>query len=134
MEKSKIKVYLAGGFRTNWQGKVEAACSDFLLLFNPRDHGLEKDSKQYTAWDLFYVKNCDIFFAYMEATNPSGLGLCLELGYAKALGKTTVLVDEKSSQDESFAKYFKIARESSDVVFDRLEDGIKFLLTFHNEL
>lgn len=130
MSKPKTKVFLSGGFRTNWQDKIGAACGDSLLLFNPREHGLEIDSKQYTAWDLFHVKHCDIFFAYMEDTNPSGLGLCLELGYAKALGKTIVLVDEKSLQDESFAKYFKIARESADVVFDNLRDGIKFLSAF----
>lgn len=131
MGKLKTKVYLAGGFRTNWQEQVKTSCGDSLLLFNPREHGLEINSKQYTAWDLFHVKHCDIFFAHMEATNPSGLGLCLELGYAKALGKTIVLVDGKSLEDESFAKYFEIARESADVVFDKLEDGIKYLSTFN---
>ncbi len=130
MNKHKTKVYLAGGFRTNWQEKVSNACGDALLIFNPREHGLEVDSTQYTAWDLFHVKHCDIFFGYMEATNPSGLGLCLELGYAKALGKTTVLIDEKSLKDASFARYFKMARDASDVVFENLEDGIKFLATF----
>jgi nucleoside 2-deoxyribosyltransferase len=130
MNKHKTKVYLAGGFRTNWQNKVIEACGESFMFFNPREHELEIDSKQYTTWDLFHVKHCDILFAYMEATNPSGLGLCLEVGYAKALGKTVVLIDEKSSNDEAFAKYFKIVRESSDVLFSKLEDGIRFLLTF----
>lgn len=131
MSMPKTKVYLAGGFRTNWQNKVIEAYGELFLFFNPRMHGLEIDSKQYTTWDLFHVKQCDIFFAYMEYTNPSGFGLSIELGYAKALGKTIILVDEKSSQEESFARYFKIVREASDVVFDNLDEGIKFLSSFH---
>jgi nucleoside 2-deoxyribosyltransferase len=130
MKKPKTKVYLAGGFKTNWQSKVIEGSGDSLIFFNPREHGLEADSKQYTAWDIFHVKKCDILFAYMESTNPSGYGLCLELGYAKALGKMIILVDEKSSKDDSFAKYFKMAWESSDVVFENIDEGIKFLSSF----
>jgi nucleoside 2-deoxyribosyltransferase len=124
-----IKVYLAGGFKSNWQAKVVEACADRFTIFNPRDHGLE-NTDYYTAWDIHFVKNCDIFFAYMESTNPSGYGLTFELGIAFALNKTIILVDEKSLVDKAFARYFKIVHRPSSVVIDNLEEGIIYLLKF----
>ena len=75
----------------------------------------------YTHWDLCAIRQCGVLFAYMEADNPSGIGLSLEVGYALALGKLVVLVDEK--HDPRMA----IVREAAGVVFDRLDDGIAFL-------
>jgi len=60
-------------------------------------------------------------FAYLEADNPSGAGLCCEVGYAMALGKTVILVNEKDD------RYIKFVESLADAVFDNLEDGIKFL-------
>lgn len=124
------KVYLAGGFRSNWQKKVIDACDNAFIFFNPSEHGLEINPNHYTTWDLFHVKECNILFVYMEKTNPSGYGLSLEIGYAKALGKTIILVDEKSSTNQSFERYFKIVQVSSNVVFCSLNEGIKFLQSF----
>lgn len=125
-----FKVYLAGGFRSNWQKNVIDSTKSSFVFFNPREHGLEKNPTLYTTWDLFHVRKSDIIFAYMESTNPSGYGLTLEIGLAKALNKTVILVDEKSSTNQAFKKYFNIVRESSDMVFESLEEGINFLKTF----
>ena len=132
----KLKVYLAGGMKSGWQDKVRrkiyAANSekfDRFEFFNPSTHGLT-DSKEYTTWDLFHVQHCDIVFAYMEEANLSGYGLALEIGFAKALGKTIILVEEKSKTDESFARKFAIVRESATVVFEELDKGIDFLKRF----
>lgn len=127
------KVYLSGGMNeSNWQQKViDEVGHEGYTFFNPREHMLE-DSKQYTFWDLYYVEKCDIVFAYMEAQNPSGYGLTLEIGYAKALNKPILLVDRRSETVQDFSKYFKIVRESSTIVFDRLEDGIKLLKNLRN--
>ena len=46
----------------------------------------------------------------MQKDNPSGFGLTLEIGYAAALGKQIILVDEKSSFDEIFEQKFKIEK------------------------
>ncbi len=129
----KTKVYLSGGMNDlNWQKLViDSIGCDSYTFFNPREHQLE-DSKQYTFWDLYYVEKCDIVFAYMEETNPSGYGLTLEIGYAKALNKPIILVDEKSKNTGSFAKYFKIVRESSTIVFDNLQEGIALLKNLRN--
>lgn len=122
------KVYLSGGMNQyNWQKKViESVECEGYTFFNPREHML-KDSKQYTFWDLYYVQKCDIVFAYMEKENPSGYGLTLEIGYAKALNKPIILVDERSKAKDDFTRYFKIVRESSTIVFENLEQGVELL-------
>jgi len=66
----------------------------------------------------------------MEQDNPSGYGLATEIGYARGLGKTVILVDERSQADEQFSQYFAIVREMSDVVLDSLEEGIALLKRF----
>ncbi len=89
-------------------------------------------SKEYTIWDLFHVNHCDILFGYMEESNPSGLGLCLEIGYAKALNKLIILIDEKSISDSIFRKSFSIARESATIIFDSFDDGVSYLKKLEN--
>ena len=128
-----IKVFLSGGMNdSNWQQEViNSVGKEGYIYFNPREHFLSK-SKEYTMWDLFYVKKCDVVFAYMQKDNPSGFGLTLEIGYATALGKQIILVDEKSSFDEKFDEKFKIVRESSSIVFDSFSDGINFLKNLRN--
>jgi nucleoside 2-deoxyribosyltransferase len=125
----KTKIYLAGGMNSNWQLKLLEKFHTEFVFFNPRDHSLD-DSKQFSEWDLFYVKRADIVFAFMEKDNPSGIGLTLEVGVANALGKLIILVDEKSSSDEIFKEKFKIVREASTIVFDDINEGIKYLSSF----
>lgn len=129
----KIKVFLSGGMNeSNWQQEViDSVGKNDYIFFNPREHFLS-NSKEYTMWDLFYVKKCDVVFAYMQKDNPSGFGLTLEIGYAAALGKQIILIDEKSSVDENFAQKFKIVRESSSIIFDSFYDGITFLKKLRN--
>ncbi len=129
----ETKVYLAGGMNdSNWQQKViDQIGKHNFVFYNPREHSLT-NSAEYTFWDLFYVKQSDILFAYMQEDNPSGIGLTLEIGYARAMDKSIILVDERSAIDETFANRFKIVRESSTIVFDNLNDGIEFLKKIKN--
>lgn len=129
MTPNRIRIYLAGGMRSGWQKKVIERLKDRCLFFNPEDHGLA-NAKEYTQWDLYFIKQSDIVFAYQEDSNPSGYGIALEIGYAKALNKTIILVDERSQIDSSFSNYFKIVRESSNIVFDNIELGIDYLERF----
>jgi len=117
-----MRVYLSGGMQSNWQEKVIQEVPD-IEFSNPATHGLEQP-EQYTAWDLFKVAQSDIVFAYLEKDNPSGVGLALEIGYAKALGKLIIFVDEKEEPR------FEIVKHTSTVVFNNLEDGIQFLRRF----
>lgn len=125
----KNRVYLSGGLKSNWQGTIIKELNKKFIFHNPNNHALE-NSKLYTAWDLHHIKLCDIVFAYMEPNNQSGYGLALEVGYAAALNKTIILIDEKSQKDSGFESKFKIIRESASAVFDNLEEGVQFLKSF----
>ncbi len=118
-------IYLAGGFQSGWQEKVKLAVPQFNY-FDPRGHGLENKA-EYTVWDLEAVRRCNWVFAYLESTNPGGFALALEVGYAKALGKRVIFVDEKSTNDPQTGRYLTMISAASDVVFNKLEDGIEFL-------
>jgi nucleoside 2-deoxyribosyltransferase len=125
----KPKVFLSGGFKSDWQSKLIQSLEGKFVFFNPREHGLEKDDS-YSTWDIHFVKECDILFAYMESANPSGYGLAFELGIAFAMNKTIILIDEKSFSDSSFERHFKIMHRPSGVVFNNLNDGIEYLKKF----
>jgi hypothetical protein len=66
----------------------------------------------------------------MSKDNPSGYGLALEIGYAKAMNKLIILVDERSNFDETFKRYFSICQESSNVTFETLDDAINYIKSF----
>lgn len=125
----KEKIYLAGGMNSGWQEELIEELRNRFVFFNPRNHELLQPSL-YTTWDLHFVKKADIIFAYMEKDHPSGYGLTLEIGYAKALNKTIILVDNKSTTDKEFAGYFKMVRESASIVFDEIQSAVDFLKRF----
>ena len=122
------KVYLSGGSHSGWQDKVISECPGFEF-YDPRTHGMESPN-HYKVWDLSHIKMSDILFAVMDRENPSGYGIALEVGYAEGLRKTVIVVDEKSRSNEEFKKYFAIVKETADVYFQSLDEGIAFLKSF----
>lgn len=109
--------------------RIIAELEGQFIFYNPGAHEIN-EGEEYTAWDLHYVRRCDIMFGYMEATNPSGIGLSLEVGYARALGKTVILVDERSAGDRAFAHRFHIVRETASITLNSLSDGMRVLQSF----
>ncbi len=111
-----MKVYLAGGFRSGWRDTVIAARPDYIYL-NPQQHGLT-DPGEYTALDLKAIADSQIIFAYLEADNPGGPNLALEMGFAFGLGassinslkRTIIFVDEKE-------KYYSMAKAIANEYF-----------------
>jgi nucleoside 2-deoxyribosyltransferase len=124
------RLYLAGGFHSGWQDKIKSSVSNFNFI-DPRIHNLNNETL-YTLWDLEAIRQCDWIFAYLEKTNPGCYALSLEIGFAKALGKRVLLVDEKSSSDEYSMRYLKMVRASSDVTFDSFEEALKFMNSLSN--
>ena len=61
----------------------------------------------------------------MEPTNPGGYSLALEIGFAHALGKKVLLVDE--IDDPSVSEYFEMVRQCSGRVFATLDQAIDHL-------
>lgn len=116
------KVYLAGGMRTGWQQTVIQACPHHQFI-NPCDrNGVVLDQpSDYTAWDLAAVQRSEIVFGYMEASNPSGVGLASECGYGRGLNKLIVFVDESNN------RYFRFLQQLADVHYPSLAEGIEFL-------
>lgn len=118
-------VYLAGGFRSGWQQRVMSEVPGIHYM-DPSKHGLS-DPVHYTEWDLQAIRQSDVIFAYLEASNPAGFALSLEVGFAKALGKTVILVDEKSAIDAQLSRQLQMVRTVADATFGSLEEGISLL-------
>lgn len=119
----KKSVYLAGGFQSNWQDTVINNCIN-LKFRDPRSHNIQTP-KDYTDWDLKAVAESDYLFAYMEDSNPGGYALALEIGYAKALNKKIIFVEENLSDNRNHR--FNMVRACADITATSLEDGIKIL-------
>ena len=125
------KIYLAGGFASNWQSKVDLELKDFAEVFNPREKEINNNMSlmEYVSWDLHHISNADIVFAFMERKNPSGFGLSVEIGYARALNKTIILVledDHEIHSDKSLA----FLKGVSSVSFNELNKGLNYLKTY----
>lgn len=118
------KIYLAGGFRSNWQADVAARLAGSFDLLDPSAHNIQ-DPAEYTRWDLDAVRQSDIILANMEATNPGGYSLALEVGFAAALGKRIFLVDQVD--DPTVKRYFEMVRQCSERVFPTLAEALNHL-------
>ena len=125
----KPRVYLAGGMKSDWHEKVIEQCGNDFIFYNPKLHLLDKGS-EYTVWDLHHVRQSDILFAYLEESNPSGIGLSLEIGLAIGLNKTVIFIDEKSEMSEEYQSRFKILRNAASITLNNLDDGITLLQSF----
>jgi nucleoside 2-deoxyribosyltransferase len=120
------KIYLAGGFRSHWQVLVAARLTNSFELLDPSAHNIQ-DPVEYTRWDLEAVRESDIVLANMEASNPGGYSLAVEVGFAKALGKRIFVVDQV--EDPSVSRYFEMVRQCSERVFPTLDEALDHLLS-----
>lgn len=115
-------VYLAGGFKSGWQDVIVKQVPE-LLYIDPRSHGL-KSKYDYTIWDTRAIRQSDIVFAYFESTNPGGYNLAFEVGFAHALQKTIILVDQTPPE---VARYIGMTQAVAHVELNSLADGICIL-------
>lgn len=127
------RVYLAGGFGSGWQDEVKRLNS--FIWFDPkvkeRPNGFEvpMSVNEYGTWDLHFIKLCDIVFVYAERTNPSCIGLSVEMGYAKGIGKTVILVLEPNHETIKDA-YLQFLKKAANITFETLQDGLDYLQSF----
>lgn len=131
----KQKVYLAGGFKSDWANKVKN-CSDGFNWINPKEKEYKNGERvimnvyEYGKWDLHYIKQSDIVFVYVERENTSCIGLSVEAGFAKGLGKTVILILELNHETIK-DDYLKFLTQVADITFDNLESGINYLKSFN---
>lgn len=117
-----IKVYLAGSLNGGWQDTIKKdPRMKKIEFFDPSTHGLDKP-EDYTIWDLRHLKESDVVLGYYSIVNPSGFGMCIEIGYAKALNKKIILIDEVGRDN------WAIVRECCTVVVKYTNAGIVELL------
>ncbi len=107
-----MRIYLAGGLRDGWQDKIAPLLQAHVLL-DPRTWQTPIPA-EYTARDLAAIKTADCVIAYMDAGNPSGFGLSIEVGFARALGIPVIFVDALGADPR--ARYFDMLRTMSTVV------------------
>lgn len=130
----KQKIYLAGGFKSNWHEQVKESSDNFEWI-NPKEKEFKNgerivmDVNEYGKWDLHFIRQSDIVFVYVERTNTSCIGLCCEVGYAKGLGKTVITILEPNHETIKDA-YLSFITQVSDIVFSDLESGINYLKSF----
>lgn len=117
-----MNIYLAGGMRNCWADRVITSAPGNAFI-DPRDC-TSKEEREYTEWDLAQVRACDLLLAYMDNDNPSGFGLCVEVGYAAALGKPIWYVCEDAQPRQ---KYFGMVRSCAERVFGSIDEAIAAL-------
>jgi len=112
-----VIVYLSGGMANgDWQKYLINEMPQVRFL-NPCEHKLIRP-REYLVWDLAAVRQSDVVFAYLSVDNPSGIGMAVEIGYATALGKLVVFVDEKHDPR------FNIVGACASYLCSTLHDGI----------
>ncbi len=97
-----MNIYLAGGFHTGWQDIVMEDTGGHTF-YNPSKDSRQLCSYQFTSDDIEAIDRCDLVFAYFEESNPSGIGLAIEVGYALGKGKKVILVDTHQRIDSMLA-------------------------------
>lgn len=118
------RVYLGGGMRSGWQDRLKRSCvGEHFIFLDPR-RCVTREPREYQVVDLYNIRRCDILFAYLEASNPGGAALVGECGYAKGLGKTVIVVNEKDD------KYMKFIEAFADIVFTNFDEAVEFLKRF----
>ena len=121
-----VRVYLCGGFHSNWHEQVERGVSAVKYLFrfyNPKDKEMVRP-EEYWPWDLQAIRKSDIVFAYFEkwCKEKCGAGAISEFGYAVGQNKLVILVNEVDHRYFTQLKYWP-----NVVYFEKLEDGIAYL-------
>jgi nucleoside 2-deoxyribosyltransferase len=123
-----MNIYLAGGFHSGWQDKVKSSVD--ANYYDPRLKEPKTNSlNEIATWDFYKIKQADIIFANMEKTNPSGFGLAVEIGFAKGLNKTVILVLEKNHETQK-DRYLEFLMKAADITYETLDEAINFLKTF----
>jgi len=103
----KMKVYLSGGMRKKWRESLIRLLPEIEFYDPTRTEFKEPD--EYTSWDLAAINACDVVFCLMEEDNPSGIGMALEIGYARAKNKLIIMCNEKDDT------YLKICEECANI-------------------
>jgi nucleoside 2-deoxyribosyltransferase len=94
-----MNIFLCGGLKSDWQDEVKDGVLSLrqdVEFFDPREHRMH-DPKHYTRQDLEAIIECDIVIAKIEITEPAYANFTFQLGFAIALGKKVILINERGA-------------------------------------
>ena len=128
-----MRIYLAGGLKNDWQEEATHLLRDKdpeIDVLNPRVFQSRNLSIEEIAdIEREWILNADVVLAFLEKDNPLPMGLCAELGFANALGKKTLLVDEYKNHKSKW-----LAQFTESDVYSSLSEAINALFNCHQFL
>ena len=120
-----MKVYLAGGFYSDWRGQIEAAHLGFET-FDPQRDNDQSASYRFVRDDLTAIEMADFVLAFYPGGYNSH-GMAAEIGYAAARHTPVYYIDTSGVPDlflVGLAKRFFTSIEAFiDWWKDRIERG-----------
>jgi nucleoside 2-deoxyribosyltransferase len=126
---TKIKVYLAGDLLVpDWRKEIidyfrEYDNIEFVYPITYKESST-RDPRVYVIRDISLLRLADVVFAYIRDVNHKYSGTSAEIGMAKALGKTLVVVIEN---DCKTTNQFSFIAQIADSVCNTLDKGIDIL-------
>lgn len=120
MKNKKIRVFLSGGTKGNWQDRVRESIPD-CYCHDPREAGKLTTMREIAELERKWLDESDILFFFFESSNPSGLGSAFEVGYCISKGIPVIFVDEKRT---SHSEWLGV---HCNYVYHTLEEGIASL-------
>jgi len=114
-----MRIYLAGGFYSDWKDKVKQGAPSHLY-YDPEDGSKQNAVCDFVPGDLRGIDWSELVLVYKQKTNPTACGLSAEMGYAYAKGKPIVLVDDNDRIDSFLAGL-------SQRIYTNLDSAIEYL-------
>ena len=128
-----MKIYLAGGMRSNWRERMIKECPNIEFLC-PKSTFRSQD--EWWTYDKVMINTCDVVLIYIEKGKWAPIGMVIEEGMAYGLGKPVILVNERycdgirregESPEEQLARYLKCTESFCDILFTSLDQAIEYL-------
>ncbi|NHZ86729.1 MAG: methyltransferase domain-containing protein [Planctomycetia bacterium] len=119
-----MRVFLSGDTKTNWQDTIISKHPNHKF-YDPRTLS-GKTYKEMADTEKQWIDQSDIIFAYLNSTNPHGLGTSFEIGYSVANKKTIIYVDEKQISSSKWIS------EHLEFSFEEFSKGLEKLDEFLN--
>lgn len=117
-------VYLSGEVSSGWQENVVNGAPGPVYL-NPMAPRLT-EPQAHMPWRLAAVRTSDWVFANPANTFADVCAVAFEVGYAQALGKQIIVVDNGDT-NSPIAPCLQLLRQSADVPVKTIEEGIQYV-------
>lgn len=112
---------------SSWQQYVKTYVRSKFIVFDPSQLQT-KVFEEYAALDIAHVERADIVLGYIEDENPSGVGMAVEMGIARGMGKMVILVNVcKPDADNPSYRYKRFLEKAATITFTDLGKAVEFI-------